>query len=127
MESQLLLNFAYLNSLKAWILPFMCFKGLRQWKLVAITNGNYNNIFYKTRLFCSSYFLIKEWYYILSDAKWSGGAACPHSCPHQGSLEELVCFFWGGRGERVGEGSGVKIISYFGDIICLHYKVYMYY
>ena len=60
---------------------------------MAIANANYDNIFYKTRLFCSSLYLIKESNYILSDGKWgvSGGAACG------------------------------KIISHFGDI-CLHFK-----
>ena len=47
--------------------------------------------------------------------------------PSPGIFGRACLFFLEGRGEGVGEGSGVKIISYFGDIICLHCKVYMYY
>ena len=73
----------FLNLLQACILTFWCLKGLWQWKQVAVTNGNYNNIFYKTQLFCLSYFLIK-WYilmkenYILCEVKLFGAVACPH-------------------------------------------------
>ena len=66
------------------------------WELVAIVNANYDNIFYKTRLFCSSLFLIKESNYILSDVRW-------------GVLVALHAL----RG---------KIISHFGDISS-HFKV----
>ena len=62
---------------------------------MAITNENYDNIFYKMRFFCLSYFLIKESDYILSDVKWSGGA----ESLHWGVWEELVSFF-----EEDGEG-----------------------
>ena len=71
---------------------------------MAITNRNYDNIFYKTQLFCSSYFLTKELDYILYYVKWSGGAACPH-CGVLGR-DSFFCFFsfWGGGG-----GGGVLL------------------
>ena len=73
---------------------------------MAITNGNYNNIFYKTRLFCSSYFLVKESDYIYLT---SNCLVALH--PFTGGFwVELVVFL-----DDDGEGSGVKIISHFGD------------
>ena len=53
---------------------------------------------------------MKESHYILSDVKWSGGVASFH----WGFFGRTSFFFLEEEGE-VGGGSGLKIISHFGD------------